>query len=64
MREKPDSHAACVDEIATILKTEFKDQSGIIYTLTIKDVETLANDLREKDLRVAPYHANLTGESR
>ena len=50
--------------IESLLSEEFKGQSGIIYTLTIKDVETLSKDLRSRGIRVGPYHANLDPEFR
>ena len=56
---KPSSAAGCVDELEKLLKGEFSGQSGIIYTLSIKDTEELAKELRGRDIRVAPYHAML-----
>ena len=64
VRPKPDSQEECAEEIREIMTSEFKNQSGIIYTLTIKDVDTLSNDLRSKGLRVAPYHAMLESQVR
>ena len=48
--------------IAEMLNAEFKNSTGIIYSLTIKDVETLAEQLNASGLRVAPYHGNLGTE--
>ena len=59
VRPKPENHEDAVEEISKMLTTEFRGQSGIIYTLSIKDVETLANDLKAKGIRAAPYHAQL-----
>ena len=59
VRAKPDSNDECVAAIAKMLNTEFKNSTGIIYSLTIKDVETLAEQLNASGLRVAPYHGNL-----
>ena len=64
VRPKSDSHEAIVEDIAQILTEEFPKQSGIIYALTIKDVDTLVKDLKEKGLKVAPYHSNITSDSR
>ena len=47
-----------------MLEKEFQGQSGIIYTMTIKDAEKLASDLRSVGLRVAPYHAQLDPDVR
>ena len=64
VRPKPDSHEESVEVLSHMLKSEFNGQSGIIYALSIKDVESLAKDLRAKDIRVAPYHAQLTAQLR
>ena len=42
----------------------FKDQSGIIYCFTRKQVETLAEALARKGFSVLPYHAGLEDEER
>lgn len=54
----------CVDELASLLKNEFKNQSGIIYTTSIKDCESLRKDLKEQGCRVGAYHAQLEGPLR
>lgn len=46
------------------MEGEFRGQSGIIYTMTIKDAEELAKDLRARGIKVAPYHAQLEPEAR
>ena len=64
VRPKPENHEGCLDLLEKLLKSEFAGQSGIIYTLTIKDVETLTRDLRAKGLKVGAYHANLEADYR
>ena len=64
VRAKPDNHEGCLDLLEKLLKNEFAGQSGIIYTLSIKDVETLTRDLRGRGLRVGAYHANLEADYR
>jgi len=64
IRPRPETHEDCVDAIASMLSQEFPKQSGIIYTLSVKDADTLARDLRGRGLRVAPYHAQLEAHSR
>ncbi|KAK7084817.1 hypothetical protein SK128_005772 [Halocaridina rubra] len=61
---KPSSSAECVDELEKLIKSQFPGQSGILYTMSIKDTEELAKELRKRDLKVAPYHAQLTAEAR
>lgn len=41
------------------MQKKFKEQSGIIYCLTIKETEEVSSGLRENGLKVRPYHANL-----
>ena len=53
-----------VEEIADIIKTRFYRQSGIIYCLTIKDVEDVAKKLQEFGIRANGYHAQLLPEYR
>ncbi|XP_068210020.1 ATP-dependent DNA helicase Q1-like [Palaemon carinicauda] len=64
VRPKPSSPNECIDELEKLLKGEFKGYSGIIYTLSIKDTEELAKELRARDVRVAPYHAMLEAGAR
>ena len=64
VRAKPDNHQACLEMLYDLLTNEFNNQSGIIYTLTVKDVETLTKDLKGKGLKVGCYHANLEADYR
>jgi ATP-dependent DNA helicase RecQ len=41
-----------------------KGESGIVYALSRKSVEDLADDLRARGVRAAAYHAGLDGETR
>jgi len=38
--------------------------SGIIYATTVKDCDELAEELRQRDLKVASYHASLDADRR
>ncbi|CAL7940278.1 unnamed protein product [Xylocopa violacea] len=64
VRRKPADKNTCLAMIENLLKTRFKDKSGIIYTTTIKDAEQLTTDLRALDLKVGCYHAMLEAEYR
>jgi len=59
VRVKPESATECQDQLAELLTTEFRNQSGIIYTTTVKEVETLADALKAKGIRVGAYHAQM-----
>ncbi|KAL5243179.1 hypothetical protein ACI65C_010589 [Semiaphis heraclei] len=54
----------CVEELVSLLKNKFKNQSGIIYTTSIKDCESLRKDLKEHGCRIGAYHAQLEGPLR
>ncbi|XP_034174377.1 ATP-dependent DNA helicase Q1 isoform X1 [Osmia lignaria lignaria] len=64
VRRKPADKSTCLAMIENLLKTRFKDKSGIIYTTTIKDAEQLTTDLRSLDLKVGCYHAMLEPQYR
>ena len=46
VRPKPSSQKCCLDVIENMLKNEFCNMSGIIYTTSIKDCEDLRQELR------------------
>ncbi|CAH0746972.1 unnamed protein product [Bemisia tabaci] len=64
VRIKPTAQKECIDELEYLLKNTFKNQSGIIYTTSIKDCEDLRKELRARNLQVSGYHARLEPEIR
>lgn len=52
------------EKIAELIKTDFKGQSGIIYCLTVKEVDELAKRLVANKIRACPYHAQLDPTTR
>lgn len=62
--EKPSESEALYDLIAELLKNRYANQSGIIYTFSIKDTETLVSELLQRDCKVRPYHASLEANQR
>lgn len=56
---KPDSLNDCADLLSEWMKTRFLNQTGIIYTTTIKDCESLATELKNRNIKVGVYHAVL-----
>nr|CDS33173.1 ATP dependent DNA helicase Q1 [Hymenolepis microstoma] len=45
--------------ICDLLKTEFRGQSGIVYCISQKDTESLAEYLNKESIGAAFYHANV-----
>ncbi|CAG9807850.1 unnamed protein product [Chironomus riparius] len=62
--DKPSENEACYDKIADLLSNRYEGKSGIIYTFSIKDTETLTNELLKRDIKVRPYHAQLDAAER
>ena len=46
------------------IESEHRDESGIVYCLSRKKVESVANWLSEKGKNALPYHAGLSDETR
>ncbi|CAD6215866.1 GSCOCG00000682001-RA-CDS [Cotesia congregata] len=64
VRRKPNDKENCLSMLSNLLKTRFAGKSGIIYTTTIKDAETLTKSLRDQGLKLGCYHAMLEPEVR
>lgn len=64
VRAKASSQEECLQELEELLKTRYSGQSGIIYTTSIKDCEQLMHGLRNRQLHVGCYHANLDAKLR
>jgi len=56
---KPEGASEQHDLLERLVGREFKGQSGIIYTTTVKEVETIAGELRKRGLKVGAYHAQM-----
>ena len=59
VKQKRDAFSQVVDFLH-----EHKDESGIIYCFSRKQVDQLADSLKDCGLSVLPYHAGLTQEQR
>lgn len=62
--EKPNEAEAVYDMLADLLKNRYAEQTGIIYTFSVKDTETLVSELLQRDCKVRPYHASLEANQR
>ena len=63
IEQKPSGKAASLDRLA-ILMDDFRGEQGIIYALSRKNTEEIAEDLKARGFRVAPYHAGLDPQTR
>jgi len=53
-----------IDDIYTLISTRFSNQSGIVYCLSQRDTEEVANELCKRGLKANSYHANIDANSR
>ncbi|GAB1608931.1 syndrome homolog isoform X1, partial [Argonauta hians] len=52
------------DEIAVLIKSKFRNQSGIVYCLSRKECDEAAKNLSKKGIKAIAYHAGLTDNQR
>ena len=64
VRSKPESAEENIEYLAKLVQGEFKDSTGIIYTTTVKEVDTLYEELKKRGIKVGPYHAQMEPTSR
>lgn len=57
--QKPSDKNESLNILENLLKSNYINQSGIIYTTTIKETEEITKYLRNKGLQVMNYHAQL-----
>ncbi|KAF7255400.1 hypothetical protein EG68_08076 [Paragonimus skrjabini miyazakii] len=48
-----------IDHLYCLIDKRYRGKTGIVYCLSQKDTEEVAQELRQKGLPVAPYHANM-----
>ncbi|KAH7196237.1 P-loop containing nucleoside triphosphate hydrolase protein [Fusarium oxysporum] len=53
------TNAKCMDEIASLIKSKYANQSGIIYTVSRKNAEKVAESLSIQGITARHYHAGL-----
>uniref|UniRef100_A0A182J4G9 ATP-dependent DNA helicase n=1 Tax=Anopheles atroparvus TaxID=41427 RepID=A0A182J4G9_ANOAO len=56
---KPHEKTEQYDLLSNLLLNRFRQKSGIIYTFSVKDAVDISTELKERGLKVAPYHASL-----
>jgi len=64
VRLKPDDAKENYENLSKLVGKEFEGSSGIIYTTTIKEVETLRDELRKRGIGAGCYHAQMDPDRR
>ncbi|XP_061570541.1 ATP-dependent DNA helicase Q1 [Cololabis saira] len=64
VRVKHSDNDASIDDIASLIKSRYKDQSGIVYVFSQKDAESVSSELQKRGVRAYPYHANMNPEDK
>ena len=64
VRIKPEAAEDNYDMLANLVRTEFRDMTGIIYSTTVKEVDTLYAELKKRGIKAGPYHAQMETTSR
>uniref|UniRef100_A0A669BF02 ATP-dependent DNA helicase n=1 Tax=Oreochromis niloticus TaxID=8128 RepID=A0A669BF02_ORENI len=64
VRIKDSDSEASVNDIAALIKSKYKDQSGIVYVFSQKDAELVSAELQKRDILAYPYHANMDSEDK
>ncbi len=52
------------DQLLSFIRSKHADEAGIVYCLSRKKVDTLADWLQVRGISALPYHAGLDGETR
>ncbi|KAF4339557.1 hypothetical protein FBEOM_6528, partial [Fusarium beomiforme] len=53
------TNAKCMDEIASLIKSKYANQSGIVYTVSRKNAEKVAESLSIQGITARHYHAGV-----
>ncbi|XP_041833662.1 ATP-dependent DNA helicase Q1 isoform X2 [Melanotaenia boesemani] len=64
VRVKDSDSNASVSDITSLIKSRYKDQSGIVYVFSQKDAETVSSELQKRGVLAYPYHANMDHEDK
>lgn len=64
VRFKDSDNDASLNDIASLIKSRYSGQSGIVYVFSQKDSETVSSELQKRDIVAYPYHANMDPEDK
>ncbi|XP_033987211.1 ATP-dependent DNA helicase Q1 isoform X1 [Trematomus bernacchii] len=59
VRIKDSNHEASISDIAALIKSKYKDQSGIVYVFSQKDAESVSSELQKSDIIAFPYYSHM-----
>lgn len=59
-----DSDENVLEDIVSLIKNKYKDQSGIIYVFSQKDAESLSSNLQKRKVLAGCYHANMEAQEK
>lgn len=63
-KNKSSKNVTKIDEIINLIKAEFNGKFGIIYCLSRNECEKLADQLKNKKISAAAYHAGMEDDER
>ena len=64
VRLKPENAEENIKFLVKLIQGEFKEKTGIIYSTTVKEVDTLYQELKSHGVKAGPYHAQMEAGSR
>ncbi|XP_026219987.1 ATP-dependent DNA helicase Q1 isoform X1 [Anabas testudineus] len=59
VRIKDSNSDVSISDIASLIKSRYMDQSGIVYVFSQKEAESVSSELQKRDIVAYPYHANM-----
>ncbi|KAM6896504.1 ATP-dependent DNA helicase Q1 isoform 1-T1 [Lycodopsis pacificus] len=59
VRVKDSNYDASISDVASLIKSRYKDQSGIVYVFSQKDAESVSSALQKSDILAYPYHSHM-----
>uniref|UniRef100_A0A3Q3Q7G8 ATP-dependent DNA helicase n=1 Tax=Monopterus albus TaxID=43700 RepID=A0A3Q3Q7G8_MONAL len=64
VRTKHSDNESSINDIASLIKSRYQDQSGIVYVFSQKDAELVSSELQKKGILAYPYHANMNPDDK
>ncbi|XP_072310529.1 ATP-dependent DNA helicase Q1 isoform X2 [Eucyclogobius newberryi] len=64
VRFKDSNTDVFLNDISSLIKNQYQNQSGIVYVFSQKDAETVSSELQKRDIVAYPYHGNMEAEDK